>query len=125
MMLATLCVPKISSMALASRVALLPSGRDDHGHRRRWTPLGQNLSARLSAQPRCRTALPGSGRGTAFRYAAAHEAAFDPRRGVLVHGDARPFNLLQVPGHAAGFRLIDPEGVAAEPALELGVMCGT
>jgi aminoglycoside phosphotransferase (APT) family kinase protein len=58
----------------------------------------------------------------ALRYAAAQEAAFDPRRGVLVHGDARPFNLLQVPGHAAGFRLIDPEGVAAEPALELGVM---
>jgi aminoglycoside phosphotransferase (APT) family kinase protein len=36
----------------------------------------------------------------ALRYAAAQEAAFDPRRGVLVHGDARPFNLLQVPGHA-------------------------
>jgi streptomycin 6-kinase len=58
----------------------------------------------------------------AVRYAAAREAAFDPRRAVLVHGDAHPFNLLQAPGQAGGFRLIDPEGVAAEPPLELGVI---
>jgi len=58
----------------------------------------------------------------AVRYAAAREAAFDPRRAVLVHGDAHPFNLLQVPGQAGEFRLIDPEGVAAEPPLELGVI---
>lgn len=57
----------------------------------------------------------------AVRYAAAREAAFDPRRAVLVHGDAHPYNLLRVPGQAGGFRLIDPEGVAADPALELGV----
>jgi streptomycin 6-kinase len=58
----------------------------------------------------------------AIRYAAAREAAFDPRRAVLVHGDAHPFNLLRVPGHAGGFRLIDPVGVAAQPGLELGVI---
>lgn len=58
----------------------------------------------------------------AVRYAAAREAAFDPRRAVLVHGDAHAFNLLQVPGHADEFRLIDPEGVAADPGLELGVI---
>jgi streptomycin 6-kinase len=58
----------------------------------------------------------------AIRYAAAREAAFDPRRAVLIHGDAHPFNLLRVPGSADGFRLIDPEGVAAGPALELGVI---
>lgn len=58
----------------------------------------------------------------AVRYAAVREAAFDPRRAVLVHGDAHAFNLLQVPGQAGGFRLIDPEGVAADPALELGVI---
>lgn len=58
----------------------------------------------------------------AVRCAAAREAAFDPRRAVLVHGDAHPFNLLQVPGQAGGFRLVDPEGVAAGPALELGVI---
>jgi streptomycin 6-kinase len=58
----------------------------------------------------------------AVRCAAAREAAFDPRRAVLVHGDAHPFNLLRVLGHAEGFRLIDPIGVVAEPALELGVI---
>lgn len=58
----------------------------------------------------------------ATRCAAAREAAFDPRRAVLVHGDAHPFNLLRVTGQADGFRLIDPEGVAAHPALELGVI---
>lgn len=58
----------------------------------------------------------------AVRYAAAREAAFDPRLAVLVHGDAHPFNLLRVMGPAQGFRLIDPEGVVAEPALELGVI---
>jgi streptomycin 6-kinase len=58
----------------------------------------------------------------AVRYAAAREAAFDPRRAVLIHGDAHPFNLLRVTGQAGGFRLIDPEGVAAGPALELGVI---
>jgi streptomycin 6-kinase len=58
----------------------------------------------------------------AVRYAAEREAAVDPGRAVLVHGDAHPFNLLQVPGTAGRFRLIDPEGVAAGPALELGVI---
>jgi streptomycin 6-kinase len=58
----------------------------------------------------------------AVEYAAAREAAFDPRRAVLVHGDAHPGNLLRVPGQAGEFRLIDPEGVAAGPALELGVI---
>jgi len=58
----------------------------------------------------------------AVHYAAAREAAFDPRRAVLVHGDAHPFNLLRTPGDAGQFRLIDPEGVAADPAMELGVI---
>jgi streptomycin 6-kinase len=58
----------------------------------------------------------------AIRCATAREAAFDPRRSVLVHGDAHPFNLLRVPGSAGGFRLIDPEGVVGDPALELGVI---
>ena len=58
----------------------------------------------------------------AVQYAAARAAAFDPGRAVIVHGDAHPFNLLQVPGTAGRFRLIDPEGVTADPALELGVI---
>ena len=65
---------------------------------------------------------PGAVAEQAVRYAAAREAAFDPRRAVLVHGDAHAFNLLQVPGHPGEFRLIDPEGVAASRALELGII---
>ena len=34
----------------------------------------------------------------AVRCAAAREAAFDPGRAVLVHGDVHAFNALQVPG---------------------------
>jgi streptomycin 6-kinase len=56
----------------------------------------------------------------AVRCAAAREAAVDPRQAVLVHGDAHPFNLLQAAD--GSFRLIDPEGLASEPAHDLGVI---
>jgi streptomycin 6-kinase len=56
----------------------------------------------------------------AARCAAAREAALDSSRTVLVHGDAHPFNLLQASDGA--FRLIDPEGLASEPAHDLGVI---
>lgn len=56
----------------------------------------------------------------AVRCAAARESAADPRQAVLVHGDAHLFNLLRA---ADGrFRLIDPEGLASEPAHDLGVI---
>lgn len=56
----------------------------------------------------------------AARYAEARAAALDPQDAVLVHGDAHPFNLLRA-GDGA-FRLIDPEGLASEPAHDLGVI---
>jgi streptomycin 6-kinase len=55
----------------------------------------------------------------AVRCAAAREAAFDPGRAVLVHGDVHNFNALRVTG---GFRLVDPNGLAGEPAHDLGVV---
>jgi len=61
----------------------------------------------------------------AVRCAAAREAAFDPSRAVLVHGDVHDLNALQVPGLAAagtGFRLVDPGGLTSEPAHDLGVI---
>jgi streptomycin 6-kinase len=61
----------------------------------------------------------------AIRCATAREAAFDPGRAVLVHGDVHDFNALQVPGSTAagaGFRLVDPEGLISEPAHDLGVI---
>jgi streptomycin 6-kinase len=61
----------------------------------------------------------------AVRCAAAREAAFDPSRKVLVHGDVHAFNALQIPGPATagmGFRLVDPGGLMSEPAHDLGVI---
>lgn len=61
----------------------------------------------------------------AVRCAAAREAAYDPGRAVLVHGDVHAFNALQVPGSAeagADFRLVDAEGLISEPAHDLGVI---
>lgn len=55
----------------------------------------------------------------ALRCAAAREAAADPGRSVLIHGDVHAFNALQV---GAGFRLVDPEGLLSEPAHDLGVI---
>lgn len=53
--------------------------------------------------------------------ATVRAARFDPGRAVLVHGDAHPGNLLTVPGAPGSFRLVDPEGLASEPAHDLGV----
>lgn len=57
--------------------------------------------------------------------AAAREAAFDPQRAVLVHGDVHAFNALQIPGPTGAgtrFRLVDPAGLISEPAHDLGVI---
>jgi predicted kinase/streptomycin 6-kinase len=56
----------------------------------------------------------------AVRCAAAREAALDPDRAVLVHGDVHAFNALRKPG--PGFRLVDPGGLISEPAHDLGVI---
>lgn len=57
---------------------------------------------------------------TALSYARAREAAFDPARAVLAHGDAHAWNALQVPG-GAGFKFVDPDGLFIEPAYDLGI----
>ena len=55
----------------------------------------------------------------ALAFAANRAAAFDPARAVLVHGDAHAANALL---DAAGeYRLIDPDGLFAEPACDLAV----
>jgi streptomycin 6-kinase len=47
-------------------------------------------------------------------------AAHDDERAVLVHGDVHEWNALQGPD--GGFKLIDPDGLLAEPEYDLGVM---
>jgi streptomycin 6-kinase len=40
-------------------------------------------------------------------------------RAVLVHGDVHQWNALEAPG---GFRLVDPDGLLAEPEYDLGII---
>ena len=78
-----------------------------------WRDLGEPCTERAASR--------------AIDYAAERASRVDPRHAVLVHGDAHPSNVLEVPGgidHSAhpAFRLIDPEGLASEPAHDLGVV---
>ncbi len=76
-----------------------------------WSQLGQPCS-RQAYQ-------------TALRFTANRAKSYDPATAVLVHGDAHSNNTLQTlsnePGNGA-FKLIDPCGVIAEPACDLGVL---
>ena len=47
------------------------------------------------------------------------QAAFDPRRAVLVHGDAHGWNT--VSDGAGGHKFVDPEGLWSEPEHDLAV----
>lgn len=62
----------------------------------------------------------------ALAFAEARRAAFDPAASVLVHGDAHDANALQASAGARGrrarFKLVDPDGLLAEPAHDLGVL---
>jgi streptomycin 6-kinase len=60
----------------------------------------------------------------AHAFATSREAAFDPRAAVLVHGGAHSANALRSPAHAsapARFKLVDPDGLLAEPAYDLAI----
>lgn len=47
------------------------------------------------------------------------ERAHDDERAVLNHGDVHQWNALRV---GEGFKLIDPDGLVAEPAYDLGIL---
>jgi streptomycin 6-kinase len=46
--------------------------------------------------------------------------AHDPARAVLVHGDVHQWNALEA--GSDGFKLVDPDGLIAEPEYDLGVL---
>lgn len=46
-------------------------------------------------------------------------AAHDGERAVLVHGDVHQWNALEADG---GFKLVDPDGLLAEPEYDLGIL---
>jgi streptomycin 6-kinase len=63
----------------------------------------------------------------AFAYCVTREAAFDPARSVLVHGDPHSANTLAPitavnDALTTGFKLVDPDGLFAERAYDLGIL---
>lgn len=59
----------------------------------------------------------------AEQYAELRARSHDARTAVVTHGDAHPWNALRVPGTEASpkYKLIDPHGLFAEPAYDLGL----
>ena len=55
----------------------------------------------------------------ALACAERRRAAHDDERAVLVHGDVHEWNALQA---GDGFKLVDPDGLLAEPEYDLGVI---
>lgn len=72
-----------------------------------WQSLGQPCSSQAYE--------------TALAFTNERARAYDPATAVLVHGDAHPGNVLQTLD-GTGFKLIDPDGLAMEPAYDLGVL---
>jgi streptomycin 6-kinase len=62
----------------------------------------------------------------ALAFAEARRHAFDPAACVLVHGDAHSQNTLQIagadPSDFSAFKFVDPDGMRAEPALDLAAV---
>ncbi|MEM9562676.1 MAG: aminoglycoside phosphotransferase family protein [Actinomycetota bacterium] len=48
--------------------------------------------------------------------------AHDPECAVLVHGDVHQWNTLRADGAPSGWKLIDPDGLVAEPEYDLGIL---
>ena len=60
---------------------------------------------------------------TALMYCRDRAAAWRPENAVLAHGDPHPANILEVPDTAGRqWKFIDPDGLAIEPAYDLGVL---
>jgi streptomycin 6-kinase len=70
-----------------------------------WEELGRPCSERATAH--------------AVACAQTRAAAHDDERAVLVHGDVHQWNALE---SASGFKLVDPDGLLAEPEYDLGVL---
>ncbi len=63
---------------------------------------------------------------TALECARRREQAYDSEACVLVHGDCHAHNALRVPltsnDQGSGYKFVDPDGLFAERALDLGIL---
>jgi streptomycin 6-kinase len=71
-----------------------------------WAELGRPCSARAVEH--------------ALTCAVRRVAAHDDARAVLVHGDVHQWNVLEA--RDGGYKLIDPDGLLAEPEYDLGII---
>jgi streptomycin 6-kinase len=88
----------------------LPSGAEKAGQLidfilEKWETLGRPL--------------PNAVIDHAVRCARSRIEAHDPARSMLVHGDVHQWNALS---DGDGFKLIDPDGLVAEPEYDLGII---
>jgi streptomycin 6-kinase len=88
-------------------------------------PTGEDKARQLAAHVQRAwesTGRPCSERAVAHAVACAQTrgAAHDDERAVLVHGDVHQWNALE--SAQGGFKLVDPDGLLAEPEYDLGVM---
>jgi streptomycin 6-kinase len=59
----------------------------------------------------------------ALMYCRDRAAAWRPENAVLAHGDPHPANILEVPeSDGRQWKFVDPDGLAIEPAYDLGVL---
>ncbi len=58
----------------------------------------------------------------ALSFTAERERAHDPANCVLVHGDCHEYNTLSRIDGMPGYKFVDPDGLFAEPAYDLGIL---
>lgn len=90
----------------------------------RGLPTGADRARQLAtfvAESWERLDHPCSARAVEYALECAHRraVAHDDERAVLVHGDVHQLKTLQA---GSGFKLIDPDGLLAEPELDLGTI---
>lgn len=57
----------------------------------------------------------------ALEYASDRKAAYDPANSYLVHGDAHIWNTLRADDSPTNYKFVDPDGLFAEPAVDLAI----
>jgi streptomycin 6-kinase len=88
----------------------LPTGRD----KAEWLAVSVETWWEELGRP-CRRAAVDHALACAGRRA----RAYDPARALLVHGDVHQWNALAA---GDGFKLVDPDGLVAEPEYDLGIV---
>jgi streptomycin 6-kinase len=112
--------PRLAAICASLRTAWRPVPRDLP------LPTGAEIARTFAERIEAlwlETGRPCSERAVELALEAAQRriAAFDPAAAVLAHGDAHQWNLLESPSAPAAFKLVDPDGVAAERELDLAV----